>query len=234
MEFSRPGYWSGDLFPSPGDLTNPGIEPRSSTLQADSLPAELSGMSKNTGVGSLSLLRWIFLTQESNQGLLYCRRILYQLSYQGSFCSTTTWISYIVYIYPLPRGPPSHCPHPTPLSHHRAPSWAPWIYCRLPLAISHVAVYLCQTSSPFHSPLPFLAVSTYPFSTAASLFLPWNSVHLHQFSYCVLSSWILSIWKAHFPVLVFKMLTSPSITPTPSLENTQLCACMKHCMSPLL
>ena len=37
--------------------------------------------------------------------------------------------------------------------------------------------------------------------------------------------------STHFPVLVFKMLTSPSITPTPSLENTQLCACMKHCMS---
>ena len=30
------------------------------------------------------LLQWIFLTQESNQGLLHCRRILYQLSYQGS------------------------------------------------------------------------------------------------------------------------------------------------------
>ena len=37
--------------------------------------------------GSLSLLQWIFPTQESNQGLLHCRWILYQLSYQGS-CST--------------------------------------------------------------------------------------------------------------------------------------------------
>ena len=36
---------------------------------------------KNTGVGSLSLLQQIFLTQELNWGLLYCRRILYQLSY---------------------------------------------------------------------------------------------------------------------------------------------------------
>ena len=35
-------------------------------------------------MGSLSLLRWIFLTQELNQGLLHCRRMLYQLSYQGS------------------------------------------------------------------------------------------------------------------------------------------------------
>ena len=38
---------------------------------------------QNTGVGSLSLLQGIFLTQKSNQGLLHCRQILYQLSYGG-------------------------------------------------------------------------------------------------------------------------------------------------------
>ena len=41
---------------------------------------------KKIRVGSLSLLQGIFLTQELNQGLLHCRRILYQLSYQGSPC----------------------------------------------------------------------------------------------------------------------------------------------------
>ena len=41
MEFSRPEYWSGYPFPSPGDLPNPGIEPGSPALQEDSLPAEL-------------------------------------------------------------------------------------------------------------------------------------------------------------------------------------------------
>ena len=61
---------------------NPGIEPRSPTLQADSLPAEPQGKPKNTGVGRLSLLQQVFLTQESNWGLLHCIRILYQLSYQ--------------------------------------------------------------------------------------------------------------------------------------------------------
>ena len=35
-------------------------------------------------MGSLSLLQWIFPTQESNQGLLHCRQILYQLSYEGT------------------------------------------------------------------------------------------------------------------------------------------------------
>ena len=39
---------------------------------------------QNTGVGSHSLLQGIFPTQESNWGLLYCRQILYLLSYQGS------------------------------------------------------------------------------------------------------------------------------------------------------
>ena len=84
MEFSRIGYWSRKLFPSPGDLPNPGIKPRSSALQVYSLPAEPQGEPKNAGVGSLSLLQWIFLIQESNQGLLHCRQILYQLSYEGS------------------------------------------------------------------------------------------------------------------------------------------------------
>ena len=41
------------------------------------------GKPKNTGVGSLSLLQWIFPTQESNRDLLHCRLILYQLSYDG-------------------------------------------------------------------------------------------------------------------------------------------------------
>ena len=53
-------------------------------LWVNSLPAEPQGKPKNIGVGNLSLLHWIFLTQESHWGLLHCRQILYQLSYQGS------------------------------------------------------------------------------------------------------------------------------------------------------
>ena len=72
------------------DLPNPGIEPRTPTLQADSLPAEPQRKPKNTRVGSLSLpLRGIFPTLELNQGLLHCRQILYQLNYQGSPIITT-------------------------------------------------------------------------------------------------------------------------------------------------
>ena len=84
MEFSRPEYWSAYPFPSPGDLPNPEIEPRSPALQVDSLVSEPQGKPKNTGVGSLFLLQRIFPTQEWNWGLLHCRWILYQLSYQGS------------------------------------------------------------------------------------------------------------------------------------------------------
>ena len=40
-------------------------------------------------MGRLSLLQGIFLTQESNWGLLHCRRILYQLSYQGKTIALT-------------------------------------------------------------------------------------------------------------------------------------------------
>ena len=69
-----PESWSGLPFPPPGDLPNSGIEPRSPTLQVDSLPAEPQGK---------SLLQRIFPTQEWNQGLLHCRQILNQLSYQG-------------------------------------------------------------------------------------------------------------------------------------------------------
>ena len=60
------------------------FQPRSPALQVVSLPADPPGKPKNTGVGSLSLIQWIFPTQESNRGLPHCRWILYQLSYQGS------------------------------------------------------------------------------------------------------------------------------------------------------
>ena len=90
MGFSRQEYWS---FPSPGDLPNPGIQPRSPALQADSLPSEPPGKPMKTGVGSLSLLQGIFPNQGSNPGLLHCRQILYQLSHWGS-PRRLEWVAY--------------------------------------------------------------------------------------------------------------------------------------------
>ena len=46
MGFSRQEYWSGLPFPSSGDIPNPGIEPGSPALQADSLPFEPAGKPK--------------------------------------------------------------------------------------------------------------------------------------------------------------------------------------------
>ena len=56
-----------ESIPSPGDLPKSGIESRSPTLQADSLPAEPTGKPKDTGVGNLSILQWIFPARELNQ-----------------------------------------------------------------------------------------------------------------------------------------------------------------------
>ena len=53
MGFSRQEYWSGLPCPPPGDLPNPGIKPRSPTLQEDSLQTEPPGKPRNTGEGSV-------------------------------------------------------------------------------------------------------------------------------------------------------------------------------------
>ena len=67
MEFSRQEYWSGLPFPFPGDLPDPGIEPRSPALQADSLPSNLcikqsEGASRERGVEGIE---WYWLCDEA-------------------------------------------------------------------------------------------------------------------------------------------------------------------------
>ena len=55
MGFSRQEYWSGLPFPSPGDLPDPGIEPRSPALQADALTSEPPGKTAKVITKSNSL-----------------------------------------------------------------------------------------------------------------------------------------------------------------------------------
>ena len=74
--FSRKEYWSGLPFPSPGDLPNPGIKPRSPTLQADSLSVEPQKSPRILEWVAFPFSRGSAPTQESNRGLLHCRRIL--------------------------------------------------------------------------------------------------------------------------------------------------------------
>ena len=103
---NSPGQNTGVDSPSllQGNLPNPGMEPRSPALQADSLPPEPQEKSKNTGVDSLSLLQWLFPAQELNLGLLHCR-IPYQLSYQEMTISgrkrTSTVDSFKNWLYNL-------------------------------------------------------------------------------------------------------------------------------------
>ena len=59
MRFSRQGYWSGLPFPSPGDLPNPGMEPRSPALEADSLV---------WGGGKLSDVKSQFIRKDPDAG----------------------------------------------------------------------------------------------------------------------------------------------------------------------
>ena len=64
MGFSKQEYWDGLPFPPPGDLPfDPVVKPKGPALHVDSLPSEPPEKPKNTGKGSLSLLQWIFLTQ---------------------------------------------------------------------------------------------------------------------------------------------------------------------------
>ena len=60
----------------------------SDSLRLHGLYSPWNSPGQNTDVGNLSLLQGIFLNQEPNWGLLPCRQILYQLSYQGSPLST--------------------------------------------------------------------------------------------------------------------------------------------------
>ena len=98
--FSKEEYLSGLAGPPPGDLPNPGIKPRSPTLQADSFPSEPSGNPKNTRVESLSLLQGNFSTQGSNPGLLHCKQILYHLSHQGKWKWNRSILSDFLWLQP--------------------------------------------------------------------------------------------------------------------------------------
>ena len=74
MGVSRQEYWSGKLFPPPGDLPNA----PSCGLQPARLFCPWASPGKSTGVGSCSLLQEIFPTQGSNPGLLPRRQILHR------------------------------------------------------------------------------------------------------------------------------------------------------------
>ena len=81
MEFPRQEYWSGLPFPSPGDLPDPGIKSRFSSLQADSLPPEPLGK-------PLTMLRNLFL--------MNLRRI-FNSSFIGNPWSDFKWLKHTIW-----------------------------------------------------------------------------------------------------------------------------------------
>ena len=105
-------------------------QPRSPALQVDSLPAEPQGKPKNTEIGSLSLLQRIFPTQELNWDLLYCKQILYQLSYQEShlLCQYLTTLCSPCCEEAQARkaeeAVEERCPIILPLDHSSQPRWS--------------------------------------------------------------------------------------------------------------
>jgi len=77
MGFSRQEYWSELLFPSPGDLPNPGMEPESPALRADALLAEVGVFLEfpcffydPAHIGNLSLVLLTFLNTTVNLEVL--------------------------------------------------------------------------------------------------------------------------------------------------------------------
>ena len=72
MEFSRQEYWSGLPFPSPGDLPDPGIEPGSPALQADSTVYTYHIFFIHSSVSGLMFLTWLLgqrsFLKEKQQG----------------------------------------------------------------------------------------------------------------------------------------------------------------------
>ena len=96
-----------------------------------------------------------------------------------------------MHIYPLPRKPPCHPPHPTPLCRQTALSWAPVLHSSFPLAIPfthgiHIMVYISHSVyisvliPQFIPPLP--TPGPHVHSLHLQLFLLCKRVHLYHFS----------------------------------------------------
>ena len=92
MELSKPEYWSGWPFPSPGDLPNPGIEPRSPTLQADSLQGQKISFQKSL----LPTSPFLFMTDHPLNNAyvyLYCSKLS---SFKPSVLSLSSELLYVL------------------------------------------------------------------------------------------------------------------------------------------
>ena len=139
---------------------------------------------QNTGVGSLSLLQGIFPTQGLNQGLLYCRWILYQLSYQGSP------------VFPWPGiklSSPALEGRFLMLSHQGSPPQPlfAWPYCLITVlswfpGFVSVLLRLCQLFSstwPLNVGTTQVSISSFPLLLNRDLMVQLDEFFIHIFLY---------------------------------------------------
>ena len=141
-------------FPFSKGSSQPRDQTQVSHIAGGFFTSRVTGKPKNTGVGSLSLLQWIFPTQELNQGLLHCRWILYptELSVQ---------LSSVAQSCPTLRDPMNHSTPGLPV-HHQLPEFTQTHVHRVSDAIQ-----------PSHPVIPF---SSCPQSLPASESFPMSQL----------------------------------------------------------
>ena len=109
MGFPRQDYWSGFPFPPPGDLHNPRDWTQVSHIACRFFTVWATTEAQEYWSGQPIPSPGDFPTQELNQGLLHCRWILYQLSYQGkpysSILPAKSWqpLIFLLSLLPLPE-----------------------------------------------------------------------------------------------------------------------------------
>ena len=145
MGFSRQEYWSGLPFPSPGDLPDPGIEPRSPALQADALTSEPPGSPKHNTSQSQFLRREDYTVPDHS--ILYIYALWEKTGW--TFITSSVQFSRSVRSDPLrPHGlqhgrPP--CPWPTPGDYSNSWPLSQWWH---PIISSSVILFSCLQSFP--------------------------------------------------------------------------------------
>ena len=117
----------------------------SDSLRPHGLYSPWTSPGQNNGVGSLPLLQGIFLTQESNWGLLHCRRILYQLNYQRS-PETRMWDTFnLSSLFSSPFLMSSSAPHPSLEPHKSYLNYRNNVACYLPAYLLPSSNYIIHS-----------------------------------------------------------------------------------------
>ena len=204
MGFSRQEYWSGLPFPSPGDLPDPGIKPRSPTLQADTLTSEPPGKPFNLAWGQncsntlICVLSTHYQSVFQLDGKLHKARIVLDLlskkdwAYGGSSINSLKW--------DFPGGPEVKIPCSWSQGHR----FNPLSGTKIPYTIWN-SIHHMGWPKGKNSPIPVHFTSLIPLYLLLRARIPqkkWSSHHGQQKSpKC--STWMQS-QKREWPLFVSK------------------------------